>query len=102
MLGGILDVSLLDGFLPSLSDTFDILTANTVSGTFNSLRLPEFSGLTFDISYLHDASAPDIVRLSVIEGAVPEPASSVLLLAGLLGVWSGRKRRPSAEPTRNT
>jgi len=38
-LGGTLEISLADGFLPELSDTFDILDFNTVSGNFAEMNL---------------------------------------------------------------
>jgi len=77
VLGGLLDVSLYNGFTPSPGDTFDILTATTIVGTFDVVSFPSFNGRTFGISYLLDPSGTDIVRLTV--EAVPEPTSAVLI-----------------------
>jgi len=50
---GILEISLADGFLPKLSDTFDILDFNTVSDNFAEMNLPALEdGLLWDTSQL--------------------------------------------------
>ncbi|TXE15716.1 T9SS type A sorting domain-containing protein [Psychroserpens burtonensis] len=54
-LSGTLDVNLLNGFTPSLGDTFTILTAGTVSGTFATTNLP--TGYTWSVNY----SATEVV-----------------------------------------
>jgi len=77
-LDGILDISLLSGFSPSLADTFDILSADTVTGSFASFIFPTFGGMTFDIRYLLDPGGMDVVRLTVVN-AVPEPTSMTLV-----------------------
>ncbi|MBU2940788.1 T9SS type A sorting domain-containing protein [Lacinutrix sp. C3R15] len=48
-LNGTLDVSLLNGFTPSVGDSFTILTANSISGTFDTVNLP--SGYDWNVSY---------------------------------------------------
>lgn len=48
-LNGILDVSLLNDFTPSVGDTFIILAATTVSGTFETTNFP--SGYTWEVIY---------------------------------------------------
>lgn len=67
MLGGDLNISLLD-YVPALGDEFPILTASGgVSGRFASLQLPNLSGgLHFNVIY-----APTHVALTV--SALPEP-----------------------------
>ena len=40
-LGGTLNVSLIDGFVPIAGDTFTIITANFISGDFDLLTLPK-------------------------------------------------------------
>jgi T5SS/PEP-CTERM-associated repeat protein len=50
-LGGTLEISLADGFLPALGNTFDILDFNTVSGSFSEMNLPALEdGLLWDTS----------------------------------------------------
>ena len=52
-LGGVLDVSLINGFVPAAGNTFEILTAvGGVSGVFDSELLPSLSSsLQWDVTY---------------------------------------------------
>jgi hypothetical protein len=50
-LGGQLTVSLIDGFTPSIGQTFAILTADDVDGTFATEVLPSVPGLILDVIY---------------------------------------------------
>ena len=51
-LGGTLDVQLLDGFIPNAGDTFEIITAANVLGTFDTINLPSLPGdLLWFINY---------------------------------------------------
>ena len=52
-LAGTLDVELFNGFTPSLSDSFEILTATTgITGTFDNLLLPALAGnLAWNVLY---------------------------------------------------
>jgi hypothetical protein len=61
-LGGTLDVSLLNGFMPQVGDMFDILTAaGGVTGTFATTILPTLAGdLFWNINY-----GPNSVELTV-------------------------------------
>jgi hypothetical protein len=78
LLGGTLDVLLLDGFAPGAGDAFDILDFASLSGTFSALNLPGLTpSLFWDSSQLYSAGV-----LSV--QAVPEPGTYALMAAGLL------------------
>jgi len=44
LLGGMLDVRLIDGFVPAAGNTFDILDWSALGGTFDSVLLPELPG----------------------------------------------------------
>jgi hypothetical protein len=88
-LDGLLDVDLIDGFVPQLADTFTILTA-TGTITDNGLDL------------LWDGPAAMQMNLVDLTGGgqalvlenVPEPGSLVLLaLGGLAMLGLGRRRR---------
>ena len=62
-ISGALDVKLLNGFTPALGNTFDILTAASVVGTFDSSVLPALGpGLAWQLQVLSTG-----VRLRVIE-----------------------------------
>jgi hypothetical protein len=96
-LGGTLNVSLIDLgsglFTPHLGDSFDILTAETLSGSFSFLTLAALDpGLRWDIGYLTDAiGTTDVVRLQV--AAVPIPSAVWLFGTGLLGLVGMTRRR---------
>ncbi|MBN1911512.1 MAG: PEP-CTERM sorting domain-containing protein [Pirellulales bacterium] len=85
-LDGRLDLALLGTFVPDPTDTFVILTADDISGTFsNAATIVHFNGGSFDVRYSGTA-----VTLSNYQ--VPEPDTLALLLGlGLLFVLR-RKR----------
>jgi hypothetical protein len=89
-LGGTLNVFVLGGAvgLPAGS-FFDILTGNTIAGTFDTLNLPldPTGGAVFSVSYL-----PQSVRLTALQ-TIPEPSSAVLLLGGLALLLRRRTER---------
>jgi Secretion system C-terminal sorting domain len=66
-LNGALNVSLLNGFIPSLGDTYKIFTFTSSTGSFSSKNLPALpNGLVWSINY-----NPTDVSLKVIAGALP-------------------------------
>lgn len=68
---GTFELALLDGFKPTFGDVFEILQAGTISGDFDTLRLPMLeNGLWWDTSVLSTDG-----RLLV----VPEPPTHLLL-----------------------
>jgi len=99
-LDGALDVSLTDLgsglFSPHIGDSFDILTADSIEGSFDSLLLAALEpGLKWDIDYLTDATGTtDVVRLSVT--AVPIPTAMWLFGSGLLGIIGIANRKRTA------
>lgn len=89
-LGGTLKVSLIDGFVPVLGDSFTFLLAsNGITQQFSAFDFPTFGGLTFSLE-VADVSA----TLRTVQ-AVPIPAALPLMLTGLLGL-AAAARRPSA------
>jgi Tol biopolymer transport system component len=53
-LNGVLNVTLLGGFSPALSDSFDILDWGNISGTFDTINLPVLAGgLSWNTSELY-------------------------------------------------
>ena len=84
-LGGTLDVALIDGFAPALGDTFDIITAEEVVGTFDTVNLPLLEGgLAFNVLYGSGG---------VSLATVPEPASALLGICGFLILCVTRRRQ---------
>ena len=80
---GTLQVQLLNGFEPSLGDTFDVFDAGSLRGQFSALSLPALGpGLAWDTRAL---SADGSIAV------VPEPAAA--LLAGGAALLLARRRR---------
>ncbi|MEW6331949.1 MAG: hypothetical protein AB1560_10855, partial [Pseudomonadota bacterium] len=99
-LDGTLNVSLDDfgsgQFSPQLGDSFDVLLAQQLQGSFSTLLYAALDpGLKWQIEYLIDAiDTTDVVRLSVV-AAVPLPTAFWLFSSGLLGLF-GFIRKPRA------
>jgi serralysin len=69
-LNGVLAVSLVNGFQPTVGDEFSILVAGNVLGAFASESLPTLSGgLSWHTTYL-----PTEVKLSVAAAVIYDPA----------------------------
>jgi hypothetical protein len=72
------------GITAHLGDSFTILSAANLVGSFDVLNLASLDpDLAWRVDYLHDQDAlgTDFVRLSVV--AVPEPGTYAMMLAGL-------------------
>jgi hypothetical protein len=81
-LDGLLEISLLNGFSPTLGDTFDILNFGSYGGQFAMVQgLDLGSGKYFELDYLANG-----LRLT----SVPEPSS--LYLAAIGSLWLIRRR----------
>lgn len=98
-LDGTLDVSLFDLgsglFAPQAGDSFDILTADLLQGSFSTLSFAALldPNLSWQINYLIDAiGTTDVVRLSVVN-AVPIPPAVWLFGSGLLGLIGVARRK---------
>ena len=84
MLDGTLEVDLINGFTPSIGDSFDILNGTT-TGTFGSFKLtPLPAGLNWDTSALYSQG---VIMVA------PEPSSLALLGAGAIGLIGYALRR---------
>jgi hypothetical protein len=92
-LGGTLDIMLASGYLPKPGDSFTLLTASSVNGTFTAYDgLSIGSGLDWVVFYdPHDVR----VVAEAVPGAraTPEPGSFLLLLAGLAALALLKLRR---------
>jgi hypothetical protein len=82
-LGGTLEFLLPEGFRPRLNDTYQILTAGSVLGTFNSTILPDLeSGLSWTVEYTSTS-----VSLKVIEGVPGDYNEDGTISAADYVVW---------------
>jgi len=91
-LDGTLDIDFYGGFNPVAGNSFDIIFASVLHGSFGTTLLPNLDpGLLWDLQYLLNPTSTDVVRLSVV-AAVPVPAAAWLFGAalGLLG-WMKRR-----------
>jgi hypothetical protein len=73
-LGGTLNVTLINGFVPAVGATFDILNGSTVSGNWSTIH-----GLSINSSeHFTETVNPTDVVLTVVSGAAPLSATSLL------------------------
>lgn len=62
-IGGVLGVSLINGFMPAIGSSFDLLDWGTLSGTFSSLSLPSLAAGQWDTSQLYTTGVLSVVPL---------------------------------------
>ena len=60
-IGGILSVSLINGFMPAVGSSFDLLDWGTLSGTFSSLSLPTLATGQWDTSQLYTTGVLSVI-----------------------------------------
>ena len=76
-LAGTLEISFVDGFVPSVGDTFDIIVGNSVSGSFDLENIP--TDVDLQVTYLGN-----VVRLEVVETSTIAVPDSVTVFRGIL------------------
>jgi hypothetical protein len=103
-LNGFLTIGLLNGFSPSLGNTFGVLTCTgcTIRGNLLGLSLPALaSGLDWSVRVV---DALGTLQLAVVSGptsSAPEPGTILLVGAGFVALIEWRRRRiKSAQPIR--
>lgn len=63
ILGGTLEIALVDGFAPAWGDAFSVLTAGAIDGEFETLDLPEApAGLVYEVEYTDAAATLTLAR----------------------------------------
>ncbi|MEM1026961.1 MAG: hypothetical protein AAGJ38_02660 [Planctomycetota bacterium] len=68
-LDGLLDVSLIDAFTPTLGDSFAILSAGAVSGTFDSVAGTDLgNGLALDVVYAATSVSLEVINALLLAG----------------------------------
>lgn len=96
--GGTLNVTLLDGFAPALSNRFDLFDFAVMSNAFDSVNLPGLGGgLTWDTGSLYATG-------SLLVVPIPEPGVFILLLPAftLTAVFCRNRRRVECVPLEPT
>jgi hypothetical protein len=90
-LAGLLNVHLLDGYLPTTDDFYTILAGASITGTFaNATTSLTFDGGRFDVTY-----GGGFVMLSNFQ-SVPEPTVAGTFSLTTLAILSRRRRRSTA------
>jgi len=90
-LGGTLTAALVNGFTPTVGQTFTVLTASSVAGTFSNSTIAINSTEHFSVSYTSTG-----VVLTVASGPVSNSASTAL--ASLMVAASTKQAIASAKP----
>jgi hypothetical protein len=67
-LDGALEVSLINGFIPSAGQSFNILDWGSLAGTFSSLSLPTLSGLAWNTSQLYTTGVLSVAAAPGLDG----------------------------------
>lgn len=99
-LGGSLKVALLNGFSPSLGNTFGVLTCTgcTISGGLRSLSLPTLaSGLDWSVRFVDAFGTLQLAVVSSPTASAPEPGTLLLVGAGFVGLVGWRRKQRRAE-----
>lgn len=100
-LGGKLSISLINGFLPAVGSVFDVVTASSITGVFSELEVVSNHGATLagKLVYSSNRVSFQVTKMQsnpfgarAVIGAVPEPATCVMGLVGLMGCAVRRRR----------
>jgi PEP-CTERM motif len=94
--GALLDIDLLNGFIPTDGETFEIMEAFKLSGTFANAPATGFQMDGFNWTIAYNANDVVLDAVSAVNGGgsgggttVPEPSSFLLLLGGVVALFAG-------------
>lgn len=88
-MGGTLVLRFIDGFAPKTGQTFDLLTAGTLHGSFDVV----IENLADDFEYEFTGDSKGLSLVALTDGTfVPEPMTVMVLLSALTGVCLRRQR----------
>lgn len=93
VLNGTLNISLIDAFLPSVGDTFEIMEFGSHLGTFDTVNGLDLGGGLFLDAVFANTSLTLVTQQS---GAnpIPEPSTLVLFAIGIIAMlWYSRHRQ---------
>jgi len=82
ILGGQLDIELLDGYMPEIGSSFNFLEAHSVTGSFSNITMPD----ALDVDFSATGGGMQFT-------VVPEPGSLAVLVLGGAAVLLRRRRR---------
>ena len=96
--GGLLDIDPLNGFTPFDGETFDIMAAIQISGTFANAPTTGFEMDGFEWTITYDPGEIVLDSVSPVSGGngVPEPSALLLLAIGIFTVGIFSRRQQSA------
>lgn len=92
VLDGALDIDLVDGFAPTLGDSFDVLFADTISGQLLSVAQVQGGNFLFDITTVNQG-ARQALRLTAAAEVAPVPLPGAAWLLAPAAVLLLRRRR---------
>jgi hypothetical protein len=102
--GALLEINLVDGFKPTDGETFEILNAAEIAGTFANAPSSGFEMDGFDWTIAYDSDEVILEAVSPVSGvggstSVPEPSSPALLALGVLALLVRTRWRRAARIT---
>lgn len=90
-LNGQLTIKFLNGFLPTSDESFNILTASAITGTFANAATQVFiDNGVFDVTYTDQAIT--LNNFQVLTASIPEPDSAAVLVGALAMIMCRRRR----------
>ena len=91
ILGGLLSITLGDGFLPEDGDSFELMLAGSLSGSFSGFALPQLDGLSWSTAQTDRSYTLNARRDGV--GVIPLPAGGWPLVTAFGALAVLRRRR---------